>query len=174
MKKHRGFTLIELMVTLAVAGILLAVGVPSFINVIVGNRLATQSNELVSAFHWARSEAVKRNQPIRLCRAADAGATDCAGAGLWEHWIVVNPAGTVIRRGELRRYGNTIGTTSTLPAATLVFGADGLSRTTGGVLSNGQSITVCAKNGPPENMRRLDLGAASRISTVSLQGDCGW
>jgi type IV fimbrial biogenesis protein FimT len=174
MKRSRGFTLIELMVTLSVAAILLAIGVPSFINVLVGNRLATQSNEIVSAFHIARGEAIKRNQPVRLCRAAGVASTTCAGAGVWEHWVILSATDTVIRRGELNRYGGSIGITSTLPGAVIVFGSDGLARTGGGMLANGESITVCADSGPTENMRRLDLGAGSRISTISLEGECEW
>lgn len=57
---HSGFTLIELMVTLAVAAILLTVGVPSFQQLIRSNRLSTNTNEFVATLNLARSEAVKR------------------------------------------------------------------------------------------------------------------
>lgn len=58
--------MIELLVTLAIAAILLAVGVPSFQNVMETNRLATQANNLVTAVNLARSEAIKRGTTIRI------------------------------------------------------------------------------------------------------------
>ncbi len=174
MKKANGFTLIELMVTIAIAAILLGVGVPSFTNMIVGNRLATQTNELISGINLARSEAVKRNRTVNFCRAADANATVCAGAGTWEHWIILAGANNVVRRGAINRFSNTLGVTSTLPGGNLLLGPDGLARTTGGALANGQSITVCATNGPAQNNRRIDLGAGSRVTTVAFGGACAW
>lgn len=59
-----GFTLIELMVTIAVAAILLAVAVPSFRHLIISNRLTTAANDVVTALTVARSEAIKRNADV--------------------------------------------------------------------------------------------------------------
>jgi type IV fimbrial biogenesis protein FimT len=84
-RRIAGFTLLELMTTLAVAGIVLAVGVPSYLNVVRNNRAATNANELVSAFTIARSEAVRRGDRVTLCRSNDAAT--CGGT--WEDgWIV--------------------------------------------------------------------------------------
>ncbi len=83
----KGFTLIELMVTLAVAAILLTVGVPSFRATVENNRLTIAANELVSALNLARSEAIKRGVRVTVCKSAD-GAT-CTTSGDWEKgWIV--------------------------------------------------------------------------------------
>lgn len=60
----KGFTILELMGTVAIAGILVAVAMPSFTYTIKSNRLTAINNELVSALNLARSEAVKRNQQI--------------------------------------------------------------------------------------------------------------
>ena len=59
-----GFTLMELMVTIAIAGILLGVAIPSFTSIISSNRLTTYANELVTALNFARSEAIKRGQHV--------------------------------------------------------------------------------------------------------------
>ena len=56
----RGFTLIELLVTLAVMGIVLAIGVPSYRELIRSNRLTTQINEFSASLNLARSEAIRR------------------------------------------------------------------------------------------------------------------
>lgn len=81
----RGFTLIELMVVVAVLAILATVAVPGMRDFVQQNRLAAQSNELVGSFALARSEALKRGAPVSVCRSAD-GAS-CTGN--WQDgWIV--------------------------------------------------------------------------------------
>lgn len=61
---EKGFTLLELMVTLAIVAILATMAIPSFTESIIRNRLTTYNNELVAALNLARSEAVKRNQQV--------------------------------------------------------------------------------------------------------------
>ncbi len=63
----QGFTLIELMVALAVAGIVLVVGLPGLKSLIQNNRLTTSTNHLVGSLYLARAEAVARNQPVSVC-----------------------------------------------------------------------------------------------------------
>jgi len=77
-----GFTLIELMVTVSIVGILLAVGVPNFLVFMQNNRLVAQSNDVVTIFNYARSEAIKRNLPVTVCSSAN--NTSCAGSTSWE------------------------------------------------------------------------------------------
>ncbi len=57
-KNHAGFTIIELMLTIAIAAVLLAVAVPSYTNMVLNNCLTTKTNQLVSAMQLARSTAV--------------------------------------------------------------------------------------------------------------------
>ena len=75
----RGFTLIELLITIAILGILLGIAAPSFNEAILSNRLAGYANTFVAGASVARSEAIKRNFSITMCRSAD-GAT-CATSG---------------------------------------------------------------------------------------------
>lgn len=83
--RTRGFTLLELLVTLTVASILVSVGVPGFIDIVRNNRAATNANELVSALSIARSEAIRRGARISVCRSDDAATCD----GTWaDGWIV--------------------------------------------------------------------------------------
>jgi len=68
--KQQGLTLVELMITLAVAIILVTVGMPMFTGMAANNRAAAQTNALVSAMKLARSEAVKRATTVNVCAAA--------------------------------------------------------------------------------------------------------
>lgn len=89
---QRGFTLIELMVTIAVFAVILAFALPSFNDMTLGSKLRSQANDLVAGAVLARSEAIKRNQSVLLC--ASSNGTSCTGA--WsDGWIVMSGA-TVI------------------------------------------------------------------------------
>lgn len=71
----RGFTLIELMVTLAVVTILATIGVPSFQDMIRSNQVAAQSNELIALMSYARNEAIRRGEDVRLELSPGTGAS---------------------------------------------------------------------------------------------------
>ena len=77
-----GFTLVELMVTLGAAGILLALAVPAFLGLLERNRLETSASQMLGSLMLARSEALKRNLPVVVCKSADGAA--CIASGGWE------------------------------------------------------------------------------------------
>jgi type IV fimbrial biogenesis protein FimT len=81
----RGFSLLELMFTLTVAGILLGVGVPSFVDMLRNNRAAANINELSTAFSIARSEAIRRGANVTVCRSTN--GTTC-GTDWADGWIM--------------------------------------------------------------------------------------
>ena len=87
MKTHSGFTLVELMVTLAVGIIILAIGVPAFMSMLSTNQAAGYANDLVGAIRLARSEAVKRAATATVC-ASNATQTGCSGNAWNNGWIV--------------------------------------------------------------------------------------
>jgi type IV fimbrial biogenesis protein FimT len=87
MKIQTGFTLVEMMVTLAVGIIILAIGVPAFINMLSTNLAAGYANDLVGAIRLARSEAVKRGSSVTIC-ASNATQTNCSGNDWNNGWIV--------------------------------------------------------------------------------------
>ena len=93
----RGFTLLELLVTITIAATLMAVAIPSFNGFIRGARITSPSNELLTAIYLARNEAIKRRATTVFCFSTTPNATlpDCAGTGAqgWVVWVdVANPA----------------------------------------------------------------------------------
>lgn len=86
MERQRGFTLVELMITLVVLAIVIGLAAPSMLDLIRSNRIETASNELVSAFNYARVEAVKRGQRVSACPSTN--GTSCSGTAWQNGWIV--------------------------------------------------------------------------------------
>jgi type IV fimbrial biogenesis protein FimT len=83
--KTQGFTLVELMIVLAVIAILMSIVVPGFQTMFANNNAATLSEDFASAVSYARVEAVKRGKPVSLCRSNSDG-TDCDDTG--DDWNV--------------------------------------------------------------------------------------
>lgn len=115
MRKERAFSIIEVMTVVALIAIMAAMAAPSFTEIVRNNRLVSQANDFVTAINLARSEAIKRNQNVILCRSAD--GTTCAAAGGWEQgWVIFadSNGNTALDAGEeLRIYpslagGNTL------------------------------------------------------------------
>lgn len=173
MKTNNGFTLIELMIAVAIVAILLAVAVPSFNNMLAGNRLATQTNEAIGAILFARSEAIRRNQTITFCRADSAAANTCAASANWTDWIVTNNPGAgaaanTLRRGSFAKSGEVMRISSTLATSRLAFQPNGLANVTGG--SN--TIRLCTTLTTTDNVRQIEIGLSGRASTQTLTGAC--
>lgn len=94
-----GFTLLELMITLAVLAILTALAVPSFQTLLERNRLTSATNDLLGAFMMARSNAVTRRVITHVCPSVN-GETCVTGTVNWATgWIVTetptNQAGRI-------------------------------------------------------------------------------
>ncbi len=82
----RGVSLIELLLVIGISAFLLSMGIPSFRQLIMDNRLTTAVNELVGTVQFARSEAAKRNLEIVLCPGAN--GRQCAGRSWEKGWLV--------------------------------------------------------------------------------------
>lgn len=86
-----GFTLIELLVGVAILAVLAALAAPSFNEAILSNRLASYANTFVASAQLARSEAIKRNGRVVLCKTADGQA--CTQEGGWDQgWLLFHDA----------------------------------------------------------------------------------
>lgn len=91
-KLHQsGFTFIELMITLVIAGTLVAVGLPSFGSFMERTKITSTTNDYIFSLHKARSEAVKRVTGSGLCPSVNSMAANAAcndGAPYSSGWIV--------------------------------------------------------------------------------------
>jgi type IV fimbrial biogenesis protein FimT len=76
----------ELMVTITIAGILLSIAIPNFTSVISSNRLTTYANELVTALNLARSEAIKRGQPVTIRHNGSTSGDWSSGWTVFTDW----------------------------------------------------------------------------------------
>lgn len=153
MKKNHGFTLVELMITLAVLAILLSLAVPSFQLAIQNNRLTTQVNNLVTALSLARSEAIKRGTTVTVCKSN--GGAACTAAGDWDQgWVVfTDPTtpGTIDNAADIIRvYEQATGVTVRTGANFnnfVSYLASGISQGNGGGASD--TFMVCDARGIP-------------------------
>jgi type IV fimbrial biogenesis protein FimT len=68
---QQGFTIIELMITVLVLAIIIAVAAPSFTRQIQNNRTSAITEEMTNLFSYARSEAVRRGSAVTVCASAD-------------------------------------------------------------------------------------------------------
>ncbi|HJS21578.1 MAG TPA: GspH/FimT family pseudopilin [Steroidobacteraceae bacterium] len=80
-----GFTLIELMVTLSVAGVILAFAAPNFREFLLNSRMTGSANDLLTSLQLARSEAIKRQRPVAVCPSLNPLATPptCRADAVW-------------------------------------------------------------------------------------------
>ena len=126
MRRLRGVTLVELMVSLAVLGVLATLTAPSFRQTIHNYRLDNYGNSLVAAARVARSEAIKRNSSVRLCPSAN-GST-CTTDGQWEQgWIILHGTTQIQKHGPLASDYQFRGATT---VAQIDFDASGFGATT--------------------------------------------
>jgi type IV fimbrial biogenesis protein FimT len=172
--RSRGFTLVEVLVVLAILGVLLRVAATSLQEVAAASRVSAATYQLVSELNHARSEAIRRNARVVVCKSDD--GESCAATGDWgQGWIVfhddnnnaVRDVGeAVIRRGErtsgrLRIVGNE--TVSRYVSFT-PFGGP---RFTSGAFQAG-TITVCHESAQPVEARHLIINSAGRPRTAKV------
>ncbi len=81
-----GFTMVELLMTIAIATIVMTLAIPSFRYVTNSNRVAGEINGLLGDLQFARAEAIKEGRPVSVCVSTN--GTSCTGTTAWQGgWI---------------------------------------------------------------------------------------
>lgn len=159
-----GFTLVELMITVAVMAILAAIATPAMQGLINANRLAGAASELESTLQIARSEAVRRNARVTVCASTD--GTTCAATTAWTRWIVHGmdntaspPVDDVIRDSAPAASVQISG-----PAAGILFRPSGL-------IDAAAAVTACMPTTEPaQNRRVVTVMISGALSTAKVNG----
>ena len=159
-----GFTVVELMIALAVLAVLVALAVPNFNDATLTARLNGFANSLVASAQVARSEAIKQNATITLCTSTD-GLT-CAASGGWEQgWIVVNEAAADVFQYQ-----------QALPAEFKVTEAGGAEEVAflGTVVGTTPAILTVCRATPVGNEERVVTinGTGAAYVTMTTDGSC--
>ncbi|MGH8658866.1 MAG: GspH/FimT family pseudopilin [Gammaproteobacteria bacterium] len=168
--RSSGFTLVELMITLALAAIILSAAVPSFRDLVQNNRITAQVNEFITALSLARSEAIKRGATLRVTALAGGGASNEFGMG-WRVWADADGDGSYDAGEELRETaalsgGATLDSVS-VPAVTEVqYLPSGLLNIAAGTTQSFQLRIPQCRGNQARNVTILPTGRAT-IATVA-------
>ncbi|WP_428624072.1 GspH/FimT family pseudopilin [Sedimenticola sp.] len=157
-----GVTLIELMIGVALMAVVLGLAVPGFQELIANNRLVTQTNNLVTAIHFARAEAAKRGLTVSIRVTDNADAANEWGKG-WTIFIDANGDGLVTAGEEIRASDSIPGTItmdSTGNISLYNFFANGFA---GGI----DTVNVCDGRAG-ESGRQISISATGRVRTDPL------
>ena len=172
---NKGFTLIELIITIAIAAIVMAIGVPAFQDMIRNNRIIAQTNDVMSALNFARSEAIKRGRPVVLCKSS--GGAACATSGNWDQgWMIfvdtdnnaaVDSGEEILRVHDALTGGNTLEGNGNV-ATYISYSSDGVTRLKngGGFQSGTLTFSLCNSSKQKNTILISDTGRA-RIQKVT-------
>lgn len=172
-----GFTLIEILVTITVAGILLGIAVPAFQSFVQNDRDSGQAMSLVASFNFARSEAIKRASPtgITVCPSVLPQQACDAGSTAWSlGWIVIDtnaadcaPAAACT---PLQTVPALAGSNTLTPVGPAKFGitflSSGLVTPTGA--NPALTIRICDTRGATK-ARDVEVNSTGRIAASSSQ-----
>lgn len=173
----KGFSLIELMITLVLLSVLILIAIPSFKSFITSNRLTAQINELVADLSTARNMAASSSRRAYLCIATD--STNCAGSGTdwaagWILWVDYNSDGSLTATNnsatnEIVKYVPALDGGVTLTAEGLPASDQITFQPYGGLTGTGSgTLTLCAPddiNGRQIALSYTGRALAKRITT---------
>jgi type IV fimbrial biogenesis protein FimT len=164
--RSAGFTMIELMMTIAIATVVMTLAIPSFRYITNANRIASEVNGLVGDMQFARAEAIKEGQGVTVCVSTN-GTSCAAGDTFWQHgWIVISSVGAV----GLLRVQPPFSSTDTFesPAlSTVTFNREGYA---GGLPAAGTLITLHDSTSTSAWTRCLSLTFSGQMTTEKVNG----
>lgn len=178
-----GFTLIELMVTVAVLAIVIAVAIPSFTTLVNNNRLTAQANELLAGLILARTEAIKQNQSMVFCHSVN--GTECSAVPVkgWQGWLVHGTIdNTPLATGIIQSANMVVLSSKSVTDAVISGVGNSVRFTPQGLLRSGSAnnplngvVRVCLPSvDMDQNARDLVLrsGGRSRVNSNSVANTC--
>jgi type IV fimbrial biogenesis protein FimT len=177
LKKQLGFTLVELMITIAVMATILSIAIPSFTSLISSNAIASQSNHFSGAISLARSEAIKRNTSVIICKRANLA---CTTTGQWEDgWIIFADSDNddTLDSGEEIRYIDALKNNYTLrpSAATthwLAFQSDGKVETNVSGIFSGVTFRLCGPDADNAASRAISFNVIGQAKLAKGTASC--
>ncbi len=162
---YRGFTLYELIITIAIFAIVMVIAIPDYTSTIQNNNIKSISNNLTISLLYARSEAMKRDVPVSVCATADNTYSACGSQWKLGWMVFVNPTSgsslsntataPLIRTEEITDQNATIAVSPSVNIIT--YNGSGFPNTSSGNVAFTIKATGCT----------IDSG---RLVTVSLTG----
>ena len=173
-KNNHGFTLIELIVTLAVVSILLLTGIPMLNQMTENNRLVTQINSIAGSLAVARSESIKRGASVTLCGSTNGTTCDTSN---WESgWIVFSDANnnailesatdTMLKIVAPFTGGSTLRLSQSDSASIIRYRSDGSLRDQNGdaTLTDKGTFTLCEQSASTTTAKAININPLGRVS----------
>lgn len=165
MKKQAGFTLIEILVVLAVIGVVSSLGYPSFREMLKRNAVQAATSDIVNALMITRSEAVKVNMPVTFCQSLPGSTRTCSNQNDWNKGWIVTRGGTVIAASDGAGDKVVIRSKSgTTLKSSLIY--TGEARVQGG----DQSFSICSKDA--KNAIQIIIDPTGRPRVTSVGATC--
>ena len=180
-KKKRGFTIVELMIVIALLAVMVSVGVPAFLNFTQTNTVAATANRFMSSLALAKSEAIKRNTNITVCRFVQTGATTftCTNDGLWEQgwgvWVDQNTNGVIDNTEWIKReaglpVGYTLRSSTNNFVSSVTFNSGG--DASGDFGSNADILRLCEASGDLNRSRGIRIDGTGRATVINGTAAC--
>ena len=175
-RAQRGFTLVELMITLTIAVVLLMIAVPSFKSLTLSNRLTTAANDVVASIQSARMEAIKRNSNTQFCSNSSSNNTTSDKLGK----ACTTQAGAVYAMSGSEA-SQVLASTPGMSAAlqfngnvtAVRFNGQGLGQKPGtSGPYTGLVADICTSQTSKSNHRLINMTAGSILKTSTSSGDC--
>ena len=171
-----GFSLIEMLVVIAVLSILLAVSLPNFQNMIERSGTNSQAKLFLTTLNLARSEAIKRGGNVAICASTD--GADCSKGAWGEGWIVFfdangnanGLAGSVDAGDTLIRVfdsGGSANVTTLFNGDFFKYSALGFSAT-----NDSRTLLICPASSKAANARSIVIGSSGRGRRVETGLAC--
>lgn len=162
--KFRAFTLIELIITVAVFSVVIAIAVPSFQNIVVSNRVAFDRDEFFNLLQFARSEAIKNGTAVTICKSAN--GTSCDNSLGWNGgWLLF---ADIDRDGVLDASGDkVIKSVEPLEGLVAVSQSNGDNLVTfesRGLLIDGDGVFTFSHSAGAQFTKTVDLGVTGRAT----------